>query len=150
MDDASWTALAGSLLVLGAIATWAAYKRRGARAGTRWLAITLLVPAAYFTKTLQMFGEITDAVIDWATRFVWNPLVWVGLGFTVLAVLVFLLSMRIPPRAGKAKPGGKAKGTPAAGAGSAPAGQVGAGQRGEPMVDDLDDIEAILKRHGIS
>ncbi len=118
-------------------ATWLAYQRRGLRSGARWLAVTLLFPAAYFTRTLRMLGRISDAVSDWATSFVWNPLVWVGLGLAGLAALLFILAPRLPssvaPKAAKAAPA-KTRGTPAL-SGSDP---------------ELDEIEALLKRRGIS
>jgi len=145
MDEATWGALAVALTVLGGIVTWLAYRRRGARSGTRWLAVTMLVPAAYLTGTLDVIGEIAGEIAQWAAAFVWKPTVWLGVGLAVLAVLTFLVSMRIPPRQGSRSERRAARRA------EAPAGEVGAAPpKGEPAIDDLDDIEAILKRRGIS
>jgi hypothetical protein len=170
MDTVTWGVFALILTVAGGAATWLAFRRWGARAGTRWLALTLLVPAAYLTRTLQMFGRIADAVTDWAVRLVWNPTTWVGVGLAGLAVLLFLVSLKLPRRGRAAARAAGAAG--ATGAAPGAAGEVTAGRPAEqgPVLDsgrgkkgkgakgaddmglgdDLADIEAILKRRGIS
>lgn len=143
VDSVTWGVFALTLTVLGAAGTWLAFRRRGARSGARWLAATLLVPAAYFTRTLRMLGRIADAIGDWAASFVWNPLVWVGLGLAGVSLLLFLVSGRLPTRrravgSDGTKPEKK---------------QVGPGEQrpavgaGDP---DLAEIEELLKRRGIS
>lgn len=138
LDSATWGAFALTLTVLGAAGTWLAFRRRGPRSGVRWLAATLLVPAAYFTRTLRMLGRIADAVTDWAASFVWNPLVWVGLGLAAVSALLFVVSGRLPTRKPARKPVSKpvrkAAGDPAITA-------------GDP---DLTEIEELLKRRGIT
>lgn len=137
-----WGVFAVSLTALGAVATVLAFRFRGPRAGTRWLAATLLVPAAYFTKTLQMLARIVDAVASWATSFVWNPLVWLGLALAALSVALFVASRWLPARSGA----GRTSSAPAS-VGPAPERRSGPAIDGD---DDLADIEAILKRRGIS
>lgn len=140
VDSVTWGVLALTLTALGGVATWVAFRRRGPRSGVRWLAATLLVPAAYLTRTLRMLGRVADAVTDWATSFVWNPLVWVGIGLAGVSALLFLVSGRLPGRGRPAQRESVARPDRKAAVGpSAPA--------GDP---DLDEIEALLKRRGIT
>ena len=133
MDDATWTALALTLTLLGAAGTWLAYRRRGLAAGFRGAGLTLLVPAAWLTDTLRMFTRIADAVGDWALGLALSPVVWAGIVLAGVAVLLIgtasVLSSRSEPRALEEAPE----------------------HRGAPAIDDdLADIEALLKRRGIS
>jgi hypothetical protein len=143
LDSVTWGAFTLTFTILGGLGAWLAYRRRGLRSGMRWAAATLLVPAAYLTRTLRMLGRIGSAIADWAASFVWNPLVWVGLGLAVLSVALFAVAARLPGRQPKqAAPAGPS-GPKAAGAGR----RAGALPGGDP---ELDEIEALLKRRGIS
>ena len=137
MDDVAWGALALSLTLLGGIWTWFAYRRRGFAAGLRGAAFTLLPLAAYLTKTLQMLGEIGDAVADWATSLVFSPQVWLGIVIAGVAGVLFVVSGWL---------GGRRDDTPK---------QVRGGKaetvEGSAIVDDdMADIEAILRNRGIT
>jgi hypothetical protein len=137
VDDVAWGALAVALTVLGGIWTWFAYQKRGFAAGMRGAAFTLLPLAAYLTKTLQMFGEIGDAVADWATALVFSPRVWLGIVVAGVSGVLFVVSGWLGGRRGdKTK---KVKG-------SKPREVEGAA----PVDDDLADIEAILRSRGIT
>jgi hypothetical protein len=141
LDSVTWGAFTLTFTVLGGIGTWLAYRRRGLRSGMRWAAVTLLIPAAYFTRTLRMFGRIGTAISDWAASFVWNPLVWVGLALFVVSVLLFVVAARLPGRERAVKQGRRER--KAAGAGAPASALPGA----DP---ELAEIEALLKRRGIS
>ena len=140
LDSVTWGAFTLTFTVLGGIGAWLAYRRRGVRSGLRWTAATLLLPAAYFTRTLRMLGRIGTAIADWATSFVWNPLVWVGLA--ALSLVLFAVAARLP---------GKDRGLSRKERNERR--EVGAGRpaAGLPGSDpELDEIEALLKRRGIS
>lgn len=148
MDDIAWGALALALTLVSGCVTWVRAKRSGPAAAVRWAGITLLPLAAYFTHTLRLFGRIGTAISDWAVGFVWNPAVWLGLVMAVVAFVLIGISTRL---SGRSSAGGDLGGTstpkPVRGkaprSGKAPAGaDLGLG-------DDLDDIEAILRKHGI-
>ena len=138
LDSVTWGAFALTFTVLGGAGAWLAYRRRGLRSGMRWVATTLLVPAAYFTHTLKMLSQIASAITHWATSFVWNPLVWFGLGLGVLSVVLFAVAGRLPARDRKedaaTKPVKAGRGAPALSGGDA----------------EMAEIEALLKRRGIS
>ncbi|GAA1959196.1 hypothetical protein GCM10009798_18420 [Nocardioides panacihumi] len=138
LDSVTWGAFTLTFTVLGGVGTWLAYRRRGLRSGLRWAATTLLVPAAYFTRSLKMLSQIGSAIASWATSFVWNPLVWVGLGLGLLSVGLFVVAARLPgpERRADRKPQAVTSGT---------------GTAALPGSDpELAEIEALLKRRGIS
>lgn len=144
MDDASWAALTLSLTVVGGIWTWYAFRRRGLASGIRGVGLTLLPLAAYLTDTLRMFTRIVDAVGDWAGGLALNPRVWSGIVVAGVAVVAFVVARAIDARRPRV---------------AAPAEKPGrlerparAEQRGAPAVrdDDMADIEALLRKRGIS
>ncbi|MBU2073424.1 MAG: cellulose synthase [Actinobacteria bacterium] len=147
MDDAAWTALALALTIVGGLYTWRAHRRRGLAAGMRGAGLTLLVPAAWLTDTLRMFTRIVDAVGDWALGLVFSPLVWVGVVLGGVGALLLVVSGILTSR--------QLGTTPRSGTGPAGATkEVGPAERrakSEPAIDDdLADIEALLRRRGIS
>jgi hypothetical protein len=138
VDDVTWAALTAVLTALGAAWTWYAFRNRGAASGLRGAGLTLLPPAAWLTGTLEMFTEIGGSVADWATHLVLSPVVWAGIVLTGLSVVLLGSSAALRER-GR---GGRTKDPKALDSGPAP--------RREPALDEFDDIEAILKRRGIT
>ncbi len=149
----TWAALTLTLTLLGAIWTWVAFQRRGVASGLRAAAFTLLPAAAYLTKTLQMFTRIAEAVTDWAASLVFNPFVWAGVVLAGISALLFTASAFLRARElggsgtrsveGSGKGGGKA--LPRSSGRTSAAGPAGT----EPD-DDTADIEALLRKHGIT
>ena len=154
----TWAALTTVLTALGAAWTWYAFRNRGIASGLRGAGLTLLPPAAFLTGTLEMFTEIGGSVLDWATSLVLNPMVWAGIVLAGLSVLLLGSSAMLRERGRGGKPGVDAapskqpkQTSRADGRGELPA----ASGRGEPLIGgssdpDLADIEAILKRRGIT
>jgi len=139
MDSAAWAALMAALTVLSALLTVRAFRRRGAAAGLRGVAVTLLPPAAWLTGTLEMFTEIAGSVTDWATGLVFNPFVWMGTALFGTSGLLFVISGRMR---GRATSEGRGQQTPAV---------SGTGAKAPATVDDdLADIEDLLRKHGIN
>ncbi|MFT4084886.1 MAG: hypothetical protein QM638_20080 [Nocardioides sp.] len=156
MDNGAWGALALALTVLGGIWTWYAFRNRGVASGVRGAGLTMLPIAAYLTHTLRMFGRVGSAVADWATGFVFSPAVWVGIVIGAVGFLLIFVSTKLSGKeADPADTQADIPTTPRA------AGTTG-GRRQLPRTgrsdggvsdtlgDDLDDINAILKKHGIS
>ncbi|WP_110205844.1 cellulose synthase [Nocardioides daejeonensis] len=135
MNDAAWLALAAALTMVGGAGTWWAFRHRAASAGLKGLALTLLAPAAYLTGTLELLGEVSASVADWASGFVFGLGAWIGLGLAGLAVLLFGVSTRVGDR-------------PAAP--EAPAPRAVQRGRSAPVDDDMADIEALLRKRGIT
>jgi hypothetical protein len=107
------------------------------------VAWSLLPLAAALTGTLRLLWEIADSVVEWALRLVFSPVVWIGVVLAGVSVVLFVVSGFLRRRS--VSRGGRRDGEPAAltDRGDRPAATT-AGD------DDLDDIEAILRKHGIS
>ncbi len=142
MESATWFALTLVLTLLAGAWTWFVARRRGLPSVLRGAAITLLPPAAYLTGTLEAGVRIGEVVADWATDLVFRPSVWVGVVLAGLSGLLFVVSGFLRGRA--------AGGTEATTEKPAPD-TLPAGRRGKPAIDDdLAEIEALLKKRGIS
>lgn len=154
MDEVTWAALAAVLTALGAAWTWHAFRHRGVASGLRGAGLTLLPPAALLTGTLEMFTEIGGSVLDWATSLVLSPVVWIGIVLTGISVLLLGSSAFLRARGHGGNPGADTPGRSGPKPAPATARRAGlppASGRGEPAIDDdMADIEAILKRRGIT
>jgi hypothetical protein len=147
VDEVTWAALTTVLTAIGAAWTWYAFRHRGLASGLRGAGLTLLPPAAFLTGTLEMFSEIGGSVVDWATSVVLSPMVWAGIVLTGISVVLLGSSAYLRER-GRGGPPGEPK---QAGAGADRAALPPSSGRAEPAIDDdLADIEAILKRRGIT
>ena len=149
VDDAAWAALTLSLTVAGGIWTWFAFRNRGLASGMRALGFTLLPLAAYLTKTLQMFTGIAGEIGDWASHLVFSPVVWMGVVLAGVSVVLIGVSGRLrsrevgPAGGAEKKKAQKNKALPSAGPG-------GKGRPALAQDDDMAEIEALLRKRGIS
>ncbi|MET0839831.1 MAG: hypothetical protein ABWY19_13675 [Marmoricola sp.] len=152
LDSATWAALALVLTLVGAALSFLAWRRRGPASGLRGLAWTLLPVAAWLTGTLKLAGNIVDDVTDWAARLVFSPSVWLGIVVAGAAVVLWFVSGAMLAR------GVGTRGVPGRDRAEAVPGQDRKQVSAKPAkkkaardddLDDMDDIEAILKKHGI-
>lgn len=154
MDDITWQALTVALTLVGLAATGYFWRSRGPVAGLRALSFTLLPAAAYLTGTLRLIWEIGDAVVSWAVRFAFSPTVWLGIVLAGLAATLFVVTSLLRRRGAgtgrsEAAPHGR-RGVPADPARPSLPGASGRPPAASPADDDMADIEAILRKHGIS
>ena len=138
----SWGALALSLSVVGGIYTWWALRHRGVAAAVRGAGLTLLPIAAWLTGLLQVVGEIGDSLSNWLARLVFSPSTWLGIIIGFVAIVLIgsarALGRREKPDASDA------------GRGSTPK-AVGPTKTSDPLIDDeMAEIQAILRKRGIS
>lgn len=122
-----------AITALGLVASYRAYKRRGVASGARGAAWSLVPMAAWMT-----------GLTGFVTGLVFNPLRWAGVILAAVAVVLYVssgvaLRRREGAAPGKDVKGGSAKGEveqrrPAAASGDS----------------DLADIEALLRKRGIS
>lgn len=131
VDNVTWQALTVILTLIGLVATGLLWRARGPASGLRMLAFALLPVAAFLTGTLRLLWEIGDAVVSWAARFAFSPFVWLGIAVAGVSAALFAVTSRMRRR----ELGGKRRTAAAA---------------KEPADDGSDDIEEILRRHGIS
>jgi hypothetical protein len=148
VDEVTWAALTAVLTAIGAAWTWYAFRHRGAASGLRGAGLTLLPPAAWLTGTLEMFTEIGSAITDWATHIVLSPAVWAGIVLAGISVLLLGGSSMLRER----ERNRNASDSPRAATGGEQRQALGGSTpKNEPVIDeDLADIEAILKRRGIT
>ena len=144
-----WLAICGGLTGVGLVLSWLAWRRRGAAAGLRGTAWSLLPLAAYLTGAVGMLWRIGTAITGFAASFVFSPLAWSGVAVTGLAAILFVVSgmlrsrrRRKPPAAAQSQPPGREVAQ-----GKQPPGKS-AGKTG-PADEDFGDIADILRRHGI-
>ena len=154
-DNVVFQALTVVLTLTGLVSSGLLWRARGPASGLRMLGIALLPAAAYLTGTLRLVWEIGDAVVSWAVRFAFSPLVWLGIVVAGVAAVLFAVGTgmrrrgvgtkgRAPKQPGRSDPElPERPSRPAA----RPSGKA---QQPAEDPDDLADIEAILKKHGIS
>ena len=75
IDASTWQALGITLTLLGLVISFLVWKRRGAAAGLRGVAWSLLPAAAGLTGTLRLLWQIANSVGNWAVRLVFSPVV---------------------------------------------------------------------------
>ena len=178
-NSIAWLPLCAGLTGLGLVASWFAWRRRGLGSGLRGVAWSLLPLAAYLTGSIEMFWKIGTAIGDFAEHLVPSPKVWSGVGVAALAVVLFFVSaplkrrrkqarkaaaaanpVRPPSPAPRARP---SPGRPVPTATAAPVATAArssspaapglakaAKSKGEPVDDDMREVEEILRRRGIN
>jgi hypothetical protein len=151
MDTVTWQALTVVLTLLGLAGTVFFWRRRGAVSGLRMLALSLLPAAAYLTGTLRLVWEVGDAVADWAARLVLSPTVWLGVALAATSVLLLVVTGALRRRGvGTSSAALPREPSRPAARPQKPESPGAAPDRTGQTDDDMADIEAILKRHGIS
>jgi hypothetical protein len=152
-NQIAWLPLCGGVTALGLVLSFLAFRRRGAAAGMRMAAWSLLPVAAFLTGALSSLWTIGATVVGFVTGLVLNPLVWAGVAVAGLSAVLFVASGVMRGR--RLSIGRKKKKAP-----EEPAGQPSAqpvANKTQPAVaqktpkndDDFSDIEALLKRRGI-
>lgn len=147
VNDVSWGALALSLTVLGGIYTWWALRHRGITTAVRGAGLTLLPLAAWMTGLLEVFGDISDSLAHWLTRLVFSPAVWLGMVVFFVAFVLIGGSNAVSRRVAPDKPSRRERRASPEQATKA----VAPTSKKDPLIDDeLAEIQAILKKRGIS
>lgn len=139
--NAAWFALAVLLTAGLGLATVWTLRRRGWRPALFMAGLSLMPLALYLTGTLRVLGVIVDQVAGYFVGFVFSPAVWAGVILGGLGVLLMGTAGALKRRGVGSVPKAKQIGPATSGAGAqSPASNPD---------DGMDDIEAILKRHGI-
>jgi hypothetical protein len=152
----AWLPLAGGLTIVGLIASWFAWRRRGAAAGLRGVAWSLLPVAAYLTGAIKMLWQMGTAISSFAASFIFSPRVWSGVIVAGASAVLFVVSGGLRRRRAR-----KAPSVTTPGAAGLPAPRPGTALKpaqGSPVKakvgkgddDEFDDVAQILRRHGIN
>ena len=148
MSDATWAALTAMLTLLGILWTVYAFRNRGVASALRGAGFTLLPAAAYMTGTLEMVTEIGQSIADWATP--WSSARSSGPA-SAWAACRCCCSWSPPGCATRSRRQAPADGT-AAPTEKRRRNRSSQADQPQPAVmdDDMADIEAILRKRGIS
>jgi hypothetical protein len=152
-----WLAICGGVTAAGLVLSWLTARRRGAAAGLRGAAWSLLPLAAALTGAIRMIWRMGVAIGSFAAAFVFSPLVWSGLAVAGLAVVLFVVSGALRGRRARKAAAGEPASTPRGG--QPPGKALAPGKPGQPSGkargtgapadDDLADVADILRKHGI-
>lgn len=138
-DAASWGALALALSILGGVITWFRWRAHGLPSLLRGTAWSLLPIAAWLSGVLELVADIAGSVGRWAVHLVFSPVVWLGIVLAGVSVVLFGASALV---SGRRRPKGSVE------EGRAPRVEQ---RRSRPDgLEGMDDIDAILRKHGIS
>jgi len=155
-DQIQWLPLTAGLAILGLIVSFFVWRRRGAAAGLRGVAWSLLPVSAYLIGAIQLHWRFGSAIASFASSFVFSPRVWAGIIVLIVSLILFVISGRLRSRArrrsgGQAAPKAAGAGTGATAAAGKPGKAVSAPKRQPAVVDDdvLGDAAEVLRRHGI-
>lgn len=149
------------LTLLGLIGSWFAWRRRGVAAGTRGVAWSLLPVSLYLTGLLELVWDVVRSAVSWVTHLIFSPTVWAGVALFGVSVVLYVVSGVARGRGGnkekapKKKPASPAgelssKGPEPATATTAQAAKPSKGKAKQQESSEFDEIEDILKRHGIN
>jgi len=151
------------LTLLGLIGSWTAWRRRGAAAGTRGVAWSLLPVSLYLTGLLELVWDVVRSTVSWVTHLIFSPTVWAGVALFGVSVVLYVVSGVARGRGGNrakdkaqskpASPAGEltATGPEPASAAPAKAAKPAKGSKAKQQESsEFDEIEDILKRHGIN
>ena len=92
MSIYSQIALGGALTLAGLVASWLAWRRRGAAAGLRGAAWSLLPLAIALIGAFDLFWRFGTAIANFAASFVFAPRVWAGVIVAGVAAALFAVS----------------------------------------------------------
>jgi hypothetical protein len=148
------------LTLLGLIGSWAAWRRRGLASGVRGVAWSLLPVSLYMTGLLELLWDVLKSVTSWVTHLIFSPTVWAGVALFGVSVVLYVVSGVAKARRGDAPAEQKlartepaaeltASGPPAASAQPAKKPKQSKPAKGQES-SEFDEIEDILKRHGIN
>jgi hypothetical protein len=159
-NDLTLLPFCAGLTLLGLIASWAAWRRRGLAAGTRGVAWSLLPVSLYLTGLLELLWDIARSATTWVTHLIFSPTVWSGVALFGVSVVLYVFSglarSRRDEKAGRpaAKPvSGTGRELTASGpapASAKPGKASKSGKDSKQESSEFDEIEDILKRHGIN
>jgi hypothetical protein len=151
-----WLPITAGLAILGLIVSFFLWRRRGAAAGLRGVAWSLLPVAAYLIGAIELLWRFGSAIASFASSFVFSPRVWAGIIVLIVSLVLFVIAGRLRGRArrrsgGQAAPKAAGAGTGTATAAGKPGKAVTAPKRQPAVVDDdvLGDAAEVLRRHGI-
>ncbi len=125
-----WLPWTVALSAVGVVATWRAWRRRDISAAVRRSGYALLPWAALLLGLYGLVTRVGSALSLWIARFVFDPTAWLGVITAVVATGLIVVGGRV----------GRSHKAPS----------PTLGRRQPSAEDELGDVAAILRKHGIS
>ncbi len=156
--DAVLLPLCAGIALLGVIVTAIAWRRGNKGRVVQGIGVVLAPIALYFAGLLTLVWNAVVAVVGWAARIVFTPLVWLGISMLGVCLVLWVVGGIVAKRTGgKEKAADPAAPKQVAGpgrtaavtAGKPAAAQPKQKQQQAPVDDDLAEIEELLKKRGI-
>jgi len=154
-NDLTLLPFCAGLTLLGLIASWAAWRRKGLASGVRGVAWSLLPVSLYLTGLLELLWDVVKASVDWVTHLIFSPTVWAGVALFGVSVVLYVVS-----GLARSRTGGTPEKSPEKSMAPKASGELTAKASAEPAKapkkqskedsSEFDEIEDILKRHGIN
>ncbi|MBB6171446.1 hypothetical protein HNR23_001506 [Nocardiopsis mwathae] len=155
--------LGAALTIVGLLISWMVWRRKGAAAGLRGVAWSLLPLAAGLMGLMTILWRLVFDLSRFFTGLIFNPIVWAGVALAGLAVVLWVVSgiMRArgigtggaaAPKAAEAGDGAAAGIPGPQAAAPAPSPKQAAPKKAAPKQgadEDFSDIEALLRKRGI-
>lgn len=145
--------ICAGIALLGVLITALAWRRGNKGRVVQGIGVVLAPIALYFAGLLTLVWNAVVAVIGWAGRIVFTPLVWLGISMLGLCIVLWVVGGIV---ANRTKPAKDEASKPAAASGGGKAPAVGTGQRPAkqqqqqaPVDEDMAEIEELLKKRGI-
>ncbi len=140
-----------ALGLLGIVVTGIAWRRGNKGRAMQGVGLALAPLALYLTGLLRIVWDFVVAVVGWAGRIIFTPAVWSGLGLLALCIVLWVVGGIVARRsAGKAVATGSSNKTQVSSRPAKASGTSVAKAGTPPVDDDFAEIEALLKKRGIS
>lgn len=143
--------LGAALTVAGLIISWVVWRRKGASAGLRAVAWSLLPLAFGLIGLVELLVSLVGQLVRFFGGLVFDPLAWAGVAVAGCAVVLWITGRLLRGRSGTAVSGAE-KSKPTQDRPAAPA--VGKGTQGPRSTAGVDDefaeIEELLRKRGIT
>ncbi|REF35057.1 cellulose synthase [Thermasporomyces composti] len=156
-DAVVWFPICAGLTLVGLVAAFLAFRRRGAASGLRLIGWAVLPMAVYLTGMVRLLWTVGAEVVRWISRFAFSPTVWIGLALFGVAAIAFPVAAAMRRREARqagAAGGGETAGRARAGGrdaeGKRPPKAVGKGSKETDPLEGMEEIEDILRRRGIT
>lgn len=145
-----------ALTIVGLLITVLAWRKGRRGRVVQGLGLALAPVALYFTGLLRLVWDAVVAVVGWAARIVFSPVLWIGLSMLGLCVVLWvvggLVARRTAPTVAKKEKSAVTAGPTATRGPAKVAAKPSKGAKGSKQAaadPEMDEIEALLKSHGI-